>query len=271
MAPKLATALIALIAGALILGCTGYAVSSIGYRDRIHPGVRSLDVDLGGLTESEAHARLAARVEVLARNRPALTFDGREVVLAAEAFGVGDAVELAARLSRAAARAGKESPLGPLWPAVWLAAGRPAVIARLDPDVGALRNALAPLAAEVDQPVVEAQLVPDRADPGLRLQRVPGRPGRRLDVERTAADLAAVVSSPRGGAPIEATLVAIAPVADAAALEAAGARAAALLAQPLTITLGDRVWTLDRPALLIERIEVGASLAARVDAAAFAA
>src|SRR5687767_7522981 len=152
MAPKLATALIALIASALILGCTGYAVSSITYRDRIHPGVRSLDVDLGGLTESEAGERLAARLEDLARNRPALRLDGREVVLPAEAFGMGDAAQVAARLSRSAARAGKESPLGPLWPAVWLAAGRPAVIARLEPDVGALRNALAPHAAEVDRP-----------------------------------------------------------------------------------------------------------------------
>ena len=273
MAPKLATALIALIAGALILGCTGYAVSSITYRDRIHPGVQSLDVDLGGLTEPEARERLAARLEDLARNRPSLRVDGREVVLPAEAFGMGDATELAARLSRSAARAGKESPLGPLWPAVWLAAGRPAVIARLEPDVSALRNALAPLAAEVDRPVVEGQLVPDRADPNLRLQPVPGRPGRRLDVERTAADLAAAVSAPRGAGPVEATLVSIPPAADAAALEAAGTRAAALLAQPLTVALGDRSWTLDRPARLIERIEVGAggSLAARLDAAAFAA
>src|SRR5687768_11485963 len=129
MAPKLATALISLLAGALILGCTGYAVSSITYRDRIHPGIQSLDVDLGGLTEPEAQARLAARLEDLARNRPALRLDGREIVLPPEAFGMGDAAELAARLSRSAARAGKESPLGPLWPAVWVASGRPPVIA----------------------------------------------------------------------------------------------------------------------------------------------
>src|SRR5688572_14346244 len=152
MAPKLAAALIVLLAGALILGCTSYAVSSIGYRDRIHPGIRSLDVELGGLTESEARERLAARLEDLARNRPALRLDGREVVLPAEAFGMGDATQVAAGLSRSAARAGKESPLGPLWPAVWLASGRPAVIARHEPDVGALRAALALLAAEVDRP-----------------------------------------------------------------------------------------------------------------------
>src|SRR5688500_14845185 len=275
-APKLATALIILVAGALILGCTGYAVSSISYRDRIHPGVQSLGVELGGLTEPEARERLAARLDDLTRTLPALRVDGRDVVLPAEAFGLHDSGELAARLSQSAARAGKESPLGALWPAVWIASGRPPVVARLEPDVNALRQALAPLAAEVDRAAVEAHLAPDRADPGdaQRLQSVAGRAGRRLDVERTAADLAAAVTEPRARAvPVEATLVSLPPAAEAPAVEAARTRAAALLAQPLTVTLAERSWTLDRPTRLIERIEIGAggALIARLDGAAFTA
>ena len=110
-APRLATALIALVAGALVLGCTGYAVSSLTYRDRIHPGVYSLELDLGGLTEPQARERLAARLDDLAHARPALRLDGREIALPAEAFSLEDSPALAARLSRAAARAGRESPL----------------------------------------------------------------------------------------------------------------------------------------------------------------
>jgi hypothetical protein len=177
----------------LALATLGYLVA---YRDRIPPGVHALGVDLGGLRQHEAQARLAAHLDAVVHARPALRVDGAEVALPATAFG--DPGSLAARLSLAAAQVGRETPLSPVAVALRAASSEGIAVQVPVVDSRALREALAVLAAEVDRPTVEAQLLVDRADPARETLRTqPGQAGRRLDVERTAEDLAAAF--PAGG------------------------------------------------------------------------
>jgi lipoprotein-anchoring transpeptidase ErfK/SrfK/vancomycin resistance protein YoaR len=275
----------------LVLGTFGHALA---YRDRIQPGVRALDLDLGGLSESEARERLAAHLESLARRPggwPALRVDGAEVPLPAGAFG--EPSVLASQVSAAAARAGRDTPLGPL-AGIFRQAGLSGALPALPPpaaDAGALRRALETLAPQVDRPATEPHITvevpaPPAPTPTVvaaggrvavpasaarptaspapvmpRLTVVPGAAGKRLDVERTAADLIAGFS-PGSSRAVDATFAPVLPAVPDAQAEAAAKQAADALVRPLTVMVpgvAGRTWTLDRPATVVERVDLSLS------------
>ena len=254
----------------LALGTFGHALA---YRDRIQPGVRALDLDLGGLSEGEARERLTAHLESLARRsggRPALRVDGVEIALPRNAYG--EPAALASQVSAAAVRIGRETPLGPLGSLFRAAhaagftgvgagfSSAPTGVPAPEADGAALRSALVQLAEELDRPTVEAQILIQRSAP-LQLVPVTGRNGRRLDVERTAAGLAAAFNAGSAG-PVDGTFVPLAPSASEAQLQAAQSRIAAALSLPLTVTVAGvpgRSWPLTQPAQLVERVEVTAA------------
>ncbi|MGH2350424.1 MAG: peptidoglycan binding domain-containing protein, partial [Chloroflexota bacterium] len=262
------------IAAAILAMTMIVAVAAGGYRlafrDRILPGVHVLGVDLGGLRQLEARARLASRLAGLAHDRPVLRLDGVEIALPASAFGEPEA--LAAGLTQAAARAGRETPFGGLAAVARLASGGTPVQATVV-NTQAMREAVAALAPEVDRAPIEPVLVIDHADPGGETVRVqPGQAGRRLDVEQTAAALrAAFASGATGqGRVVDATVVAVPPETDEARLEAARQRVAVALARPLTIFVAGQAFPVERPGRLVERVELTpADLRVVLDGAAF--
>lgn len=250
---------------AVVISLVGY---SVAYQDRVQPGVQALGINLGGLREPEAQARLTEHIELLTQTRPALRVDGQEIVLPASAFA--EPAVLAGHLSRTAVFVGRETPLAPFVAAARVARARPAVVSPPAVETPALRQALAAVAHEVDQPVIEAQLLVGGADFST-VQVIPGRAGKRLDVDRTAADLAAAFMSGgtlQGRRVVEATVLPLAPSVDEVGLAEARRRMAAVLSQPLEVVVAERAWTVDRPGRLIERIEVrtaGAGVAPHLD------
>src|SRR5688500_521341 len=77
----------ALLGVVLVVAVLGAAAYVAAYRGRIHPGVSAFGVDLGGLRQDEAQARLAARLNEIVNRRPVLRIDGQDVALPAAAFG----------------------------------------------------------------------------------------------------------------------------------------------------------------------------------------
>ncbi len=270
----------------LALGSFGHALA---YRDRIQPGVRALDLDLGGLNEPEARSRVASQLETLAQRPggwPVLRVDGQEVVLPASAFG--EPATMAAQVTAAAARAGRDTLLGPLagiFRQVGLSSSLPAVPLPAA-DTEALRRALEAIAPTVDRPASEPHVLvegvapaaaatpaiaPNTARTGTvagiaaapapaapRLTVVPGTAGRRLAVEQTAADLIAGFT-PGSGRVVDATFFPVVPTVSDAQIEAAAKQAGDALARPLSVSvvgIPGRTWTLDRPATVVQRADV---------------
>jgi lipoprotein-anchoring transpeptidase ErfK/SrfK/vancomycin resistance protein YoaR len=232
----------------------------LAYRDRVLPGVQALGIDLGGLPRDQALARLSTRTAELLERRPVLLLDEREIDLPDSAFG--DPGSLALGLLDRAVAVGRERPLGELVAVAGAVTGRGTRLALTSGDAGPLRDALAPLAQEVDRPPVDALLVLERRD-GERdaVRAVPSEAGRRLDQERTAADLAAAFARESGGAGnrlrVAATFVESPAMLDAAGLEGPRLRLEAALGQPLHVSAGGRTFTVERPGALVSGIEVG--------------
>ena len=89
---------------------------------------------------------------------------------------------------------------------------------------------------------------------------MPGRAGRRLDVERTAADLGAAFASGANGITrptVQATVAETPPAVEDTHLEPQRARLEAAVARPLTVTAGNQQFAVERPARLLSEIEVG--------------
>ncbi|HEX2037906.1 MAG TPA: peptidoglycan binding domain-containing protein [Chloroflexota bacterium] len=291
-APGWLIALLALI-GVLLLGVPAAGLAyGLAFANRILPGVHALALDLGGLTEAEAQARLVPAIERLIEQRPVLHVSGvdgggpQELAIPAAAFG--DAETMAAGLAAAARRAGRETPLA-TFSAAWRAATGHGVVVELPAlELTPLRDVLGNLAAELDLPAREPHLALDRSDPqAVDVRLEPAQPGRRLDVERVAADLSAAFASQAlatapGGQPpspavVVATLIEVPPATDAARLEGTRQRLAAAFRRPLSIAVGERTLTLDQPGQLVEGIDLapGAGGAAEprltLDGAAFEA
>src|SRR5439155_1707368 len=120
-----------------------------------------------------------------------------------------------------------------------------------------LRAAVVALAAGLDRPAVEPQIVVDRGAPQAPLRVQPGQAGRRLNVDQTAADLAAAfagaISSPPGtpARVVDATFVDVPPAMDDTRIAAAKEQAAALLARPVAVAAGGKMFPLPPAAQLV--------------------
>ncbi|HEX2326669.1 MAG TPA: peptidoglycan binding domain-containing protein, partial [Chloroflexota bacterium] len=172
----------------LALGlCAVFGVlAGLAFRDRVLPGVQALGLDLGGLHRQEAGQRLGDRVDALLGQRPVLLLDGREVDLPPHAFGERDA--LAGGLLERALEVGRERPLAGMTVAARAATGGRTPLTAAPVDLAPLREALTALAEDSDRPPQDAALALRREDGGPDgVSLLPGRAGRRLNVERTAA------------------------------------------------------------------------------------
>lgn len=220
----------------LALALLALAVASyfVVYRDRVYLGVHAAGYDLGGLTRSQATDLL--------RLRAAPTYASRIVTLTSGGrLWAPTYTDLGARLDpdatvAAAYAVGRGSPLGPLR-ALLLPLRPVALPPAVTVDPGPFNDFIGRLALETAVAPKNASV----AVAGSTTYAVPAQPGRRLDIPALAPQLQAIL---RAGAtttidlPMTDALPQVSDSNDAAqqALRLAGA--------PLSLTFGDRAWTL---------------------------
>lgn len=222
-----------------LLLAAGALAFQIAIQDRVVPGVRVADIDIGGLTRAEAAAALAAGYQAVEETR--YTFrDGQRswTATAAElglSFPVDELVERAFSIGHGAdsRRSLREQA------DAWFKGAGLQVTLKFDPT--AARAFLRQLAAEIDR---------ERQDASLRLLGAtvhadPGLTGRKLNIEATLPALSTAVLSADGGREIALIIDESAPrqwnVAEAAAkIETA-------LSTPIHLVGTDRAGVLLRP------------------------
>jgi len=181
------TAILFLVGALAALVPLGVLAFEVAYDGRIYPGVRVGDTAVGGCTPAEAVALVEASYAAYAAQPLTLCYQEREWSVTPAELGL----QVEAGPAVAAAFAVGRSPdlntsLGEQLQALWQGY-------RVEPTVrfetGPLLATLNRLAQDIDQPGGDATLQVH----GLQVTLAgTGQPGRRLDLERTTADLLAV-------------------------------------------------------------------------------
>ncbi|MEX1248893.1 MAG: VanW family protein [Anaerolineales bacterium] len=252
-----AGAALAAALGITLLAALVFSVGvSLAYLGRILPGVRMADLDLGGVRRTEAVSLLNQQISFPTTGQVTLRYGERSWAFSPQELGL----QLDAEASAGAAYAFGRS----LWPWENVTGkaqslnGGVELATRLAFDGEAAHQALQQIAAELNQPTIEAQLSVN----GLEVHVQPGQVGLTVDTEKTADWLAAQLLLMQD---IEVPLAVI--EAPPRILDASGQAAIAqnLLSQPLTILPGGNYegnpepWTIQPDVLAgmlsIERVE----------------
>lgn len=206
------------------------------YMGRIYPGVEVLGVELGGLSQAQAAARLDDRLAPFRARAVTFRQEGRTWTASASELGlrvdVSATVDRANRYGRDAGLLGRYRFLGGAGHGVAIAP-----VVAVDDTV--LDAYLDRLDAELARTAEDARL--DIA--GLTVTVAPGRTGVRLD---RGATRQATLQALEQLAPVEVEvrIAEAAPRVSAADLERARAAAATVISAPVTIAFGNRSWTL---------------------------
>ena len=228
----------ALLSGMVAVAGSGIAAAGL---DAIHtgralPAVRFESLPLAGLTEVEARGVLSTHVNAF--NAAPYAFVLGERVWRPTAREVGLTLEVDA-MARDAVQQGRKAPwpLRAITPLVTLATN-PSVPLRASLDARQLHAFLSAVAAEIDREPTNAALTVRNG------QLVVGQsaPGRRIDAAATAArvPLPVALETQR----VEVVVLPAPPALADTAIQEAQATAQRMLAQPLTLRLDDRTWTL---------------------------
>jgi vancomycin resistance protein YoaR len=224
----------------LLLGIA--AAERVAYRGRVLPGVRLDGVAVAGRPRAAVRGAVAAAAARL--ERAPLPVRAGQVQLTLRPAGVGVAADERAT-SAAVLSAGRHgNPVGQLLGPVLRHLHAAQVPWAVRYDRGALAHAVDGWAARVDRAPVEG---------GLRIEGtsalpVTPRAGSTLDRPGALAAVAATLAH-AGGGPVELPLRQTAPRIGAAEVDRVVAQARAVLAGPVTITVGGRELTAD-PATL---------------------
>jgi vancomycin resistance protein YoaR len=169
-------------------------ISRAVYAGKIYPGVSVAGIDLSGLTENEAVARLAQRMTFPYTGK--IVFQDGERTWLARPADLGLMVDARpnARAAYALGRSG--NPVKRLADQLGAWHSGVDVPAQLIYDERAARDYLLQIAAEVDRPMQEASLKVE----GVEVIAVPGQIGRQLDIPATLEALRAQMSRLTDGA-----------------------------------------------------------------------
>lgn len=254
--PQILMALLfgALLGGLLLMLFTaGFGFAHAG---KVYPGISVAGVDLSNLTPSEASARLMNRLQYAQQGRVVFQL-GEQVWVAAPAeLGLYLDAPTSAQAAYALGRQG--GPLGRLlarFDAWYRGADLPPLLVY---DQRLAHDYLKQIAAQVDQPTVEASL----SIQGLDVVVQPGKVGRSVDLTATLAPLEGQLRSLKDGI-LQVVMIENPPVILDASAQAEVARK--ILSAPLTLSLPDAKegdpgpWTIDPQTLagmlVIERVE----------------
>ena len=238
----------ALLSGMVVVAGSGIAGAALDalHAGRVLPAVRFESLPLAGLHEAEAHGLLTTQTNAFTAAPYVFTLGER--VWRPTASEVGLTLELDA-MARDAVEQGRRAP----WPIraftpLATLATNPSIPLRASLSQPQLHAFLSAVAAEVDREPTNAAISVRNG------QLVVGQsvPGRRIDAEATAARVP--LPSTLTQQAVEVVVMPSPPALSDAAIEEARATAQKMLAQPLTLRLGERAWTMT-PAQLGGMIE----------------
>jgi vancomycin resistance protein YoaR len=226
----LATGLLAVLALSIALAY------QYRYADRVYEGIQVAGIPLSGMSLTQATGAIEDGLTPYP-GRPITLHDGeRSWTLLPADLGVSVNAEQTAALAFAVGRHGEQNGSGVGGLVLDLAAQSAAfqfgrrVTPVLRYDEGQVIHALQRIAREVDVPPREGMLSID----GLEVRGTNGYPGRRVDVEATRAALDELLRAGKGGS-VELVIEERPPA--VASVDAAVARATALLNRPLMVVI----------------------------------
>jgi len=211
-----------------------------GSRQELAEGTRVAGIDVGGLTQGQAVARLEQRFSEVVAEPVRFSAAGEPFSFAANQLGVEPDWRAAVA---AAGRAG--SGFGPIrgFRRLHTRFFGAEVLPRLAVSNAALEFALDKIAADVDRSPESAALVRR----GLRIETVPERSGRRLEREAAAQVIVRALGGlDRPGGPTVLPVVTASPPVTAVLLAPAARRARVALSGPVFLRSGRRSWRLPR-------------------------
>jgi len=229
-----------LVVVCLILLVAAVSMYQIVYGDRIFLGVRSMGLDLGGKTPSQAQTQLQSKFDQYAA--ATITFrDGSKQWKATPAeIGLRFDSSQAVKDSLSVGRSG--NALQRLFDqlSIWRDGRTVNVTFTVDEQQ---RNAFfTRLSRQIDQPVMDARLI---IQPDFRIRVTPSQPGRKLDTERLAKQLQqafAVLSTSDIELPVEE----LKPQVVESGVEEARATGEKILSSALTLEYQGRKWVLEQ-------------------------
>ena len=231
---RVGVALVLLVAVVAIVG-----LAFAGSRAKLAGGIKIGALDVGGLTQQEAIAKLRARERTLENMQVAFVAAGTTTRYSASQLGVQADWQ-------AAVAQGLRNGEG-----FWPIRGFRRIVTRLSGDEitprlttypSALDYAVAEIGKKVDTEHVEASVVRH----GLRIEVVPGKLGRRLD--RTAARHALIAALGAADRPTRVTMrVRVdAPTVTSGRLASVAAKARLVVSAPVRLTYGGTTWRIAR-------------------------
>jgi vancomycin resistance protein YoaR len=253
-------------AAALLVLVLGFVlIYQLAYANRVYPGVRALGQDLGGYSREEAQRVLQRSLEELARRQITVFYRDQSWTMTAQELGLR--TDLTPVLESVFSVGREGSVFGRFWAQLGLwGRGRTYDQPATAFDPAAQSAALDRFAREIDRPVVEAELT---VKPDFSVELQPGQNGRKLDTAASRERLQEALSL-QGTTRVELIVHEIPPQKSDSNLSAARDQASRILAAPITLTHGGKVWTLDRPhlaSILRFNNQAGTSQAAYLDRA----
>jgi vancomycin resistance protein YoaR len=217
-----------------LAGLAGAFAYEYRYADRIYEGVQVAGIQLSGMSLEEATAAIADGLTPYPGNPINLNYGGRSWSLLPPDLGVSVDARKTAAAAFAVGRRGEQNGAGLGGLVADLASQsaslqfgrRVTPVLRYDED--AVDRTLQRIAREVDLPPREGALTIS----GLEVTGTPGSRGRRVDVEATRAALVRLLRAGKGGE-LELAVVERPPA--VVSVEAAAAKANALLSQALIL------------------------------------
>ncbi|MFB9720814.1 VanW family protein [Planobispora longispora] len=210
----------------MLLAGLAYAVPAIAMSGKILPGTRVQDIDIGGLTATEAADRLRERLAAKARAPMTLEALGKRYTL--DPAQAGLELDVVATIGQAPSDFPNPAE-------VWRAlTGTTTLSPKVSADPESMQDAVKDLAKQIDRKVVEGEV----GFEGVKPVSVKPQDGRELEREAAAAAIEKAFLG--SGGPVELPITVIKPkvTADVVAETAASAREA--LSGPITLTSGDK-------------------------------
>ncbi len=231
--PILTTGIVLVVAAV----ATAFIYQSI-FTDRIYLGVSVNGIELGGYTVQEARAIVRNSFNDYQLRPLVLRAGDRNWQATPQQLGMSVNVDSTVAQAYLLGRAGtnRDQLIEPFLlardgaavtePVIWV-------------DQGRIRLLLERIAREIEEPPREARL---SLKPDQKIAVVADKPGKRLDIDRSAEQVEAALRS-ASPSPVDLVILDVQPVVSAQILEEARRQATAMLSGPLVLRLGDKSWT----------------------------
>jgi vancomycin resistance protein YoaR len=249
VAARGALILAAALALTVVLVAAGLLLYGQSYANKTMRGVSVAGIDLGGLTEAEAAARIDQQITTVAPQQITFVHDGGHWSLPADDLGVRYDAQATAQAAFAYGHSGSLWTDSPHWLAGLLRGKTVPVVTtvNVEPAVAALQS----LAPEVTRPPRNAGYVFDQSG---KLVIDPGESGIAIDVSGTVQDVRERFGQ-LSTSPVTISTVTVPAPMQAKDLEPGLKQASGMVSQPLTLTHGAWKWQIP-PATLGAMLQI---------------